>query len=51
MRKSIHLVSQLFYESGKAVQAMPFVVLQPFLVGIFGLGHVENCYFVYLFVL
>lgn len=31
MRKSIHLVSQLFYESGKAVQAMPFVVLQPFL--------------------
>ena len=32
MRKSIHLVSHLFYESGKAVQAMPFIMIQPFIV-------------------
>ncbi|KAK7588275.1 hypothetical protein V9T40_005520 [Parthenolecanium corni] len=30
MRKSIHLVAHLFYESGKAVQAMPLIVCQPF---------------------
>lgn len=30
MRKNIHLVAHLFEESGKAVQAMPLVVCQPF---------------------
>lgn len=30
VRKSIHLVAHLFIESGKAVQAMPLIVVQPF---------------------
>lgn len=30
MRKSIHLVVHLFIESGKAVQSMPLIVVQPF---------------------
>ena len=34
MRKSIHLVVHLFIESGKAVQAMPLIVVQPFVVNL-----------------
>ena len=43
MRKRIKLVTALFKEAGKAIQAMPFLLLQPLIVSTFRMPFVFFC--------